>query len=129
MDYDLAHQLWLDTDLKQDEIAERVGATPATFSRYVKATYTQAERDERQARIRSMSQSVTRVPTPSWYTGKGKSVPLKVIEYCQLHGITCLPPDTSVVLLDGGSMTLMSTKEAKKWRANESKRAIQSDAT
>ena len=115
------NDLWLGTDLHCTVIAAKVGVSTAALSRYLRATFTEEQRRERNQRMQSSAQSVARVSAPPWYTGAGKSVPLRTIKYCEAYGITQLPPGTTVIMLDGdndnftpSNMVLMASKEAKK---------------
>jgi len=113
--------LWLETNLPQLVIAAKVGVKPAALSRYIQATFTSEQREERRARLQATAQSVKRSPSPEWYTGEGKSIPLRTLRYCEAYGLTQLPAGTTVVMLDGdeenftpSNMILMNSKEAKK---------------
>lgn len=115
------NELWLDTNLTQTQIAIKVGVTPASLSRYIQATFTEEQRKDRAARMQANAQIEARVASPSWYTGPGKSVPLRTVKYCEAYSLTRLPTGTSVVMLDGDStnykpenMMLLDSKEAKK---------------
>ena len=115
------NMLWLETNLPQAVIAAKVGLTPSALSRYILATFTAEQRSQRHARMQASAQSVKRVPTPEWYTGEGKSIPVRTVRYCEEYGITQLPPGTTVVMVDGDNnnfsphnMILMHSKEAKK---------------
>lgn len=115
------NRLWLETDLPQAVIANKVGLTPSALSRYITVTFTATQREQRHARLQTAAQSVKRIPSPDWYTGGGKSVPVRTVKYCEEFGITHLPAGTTVVMVDGNSenfsphnMILMHSKEAKK---------------
>ena len=114
-------ELWLNTTLTQEEISVIVGVTPDSLSRYVATEFTKDERKKRIASSQSASQVDIRLPRPHWYTGKGKSVPQKILVYCKHHGLTCLPPGKSVVFADGDkanysptNLMVLDCKDAKK---------------
>lgn len=114
-------RLWLDTNLPQAVIAEKVGITSSALSRFISVTFTEEQRRQRNARMQAASQSIKRVPAPEWYTGTGKSVPERTIQYCKEYALTQLPANTTVVMVDGddtnfspSNMILMNSKEAKR---------------
>jgi hypothetical protein len=116
------HKAWLDTGIPQSELASTLGIPTWVLSDYIADTFTPAQRTERNSRIQAAAQNTMRVARPSWYEGSGRSVPLKVLVYCEHRGLTRLPNNTAVVHLDGNksnydhdNLSLMSRKKAKKF--------------
>ena len=115
--------LWAGTRLTQEEIAVMVGVTPDSLSRYVEQTFTKEERSARLSEVLTTAQTEERVANPAWYEGPGRSVPLKIIVYCQQHGLKCLPAGKVVVFVNGNNqdydrhnLLLLDKKEAKTLR-------------
>jgi hypothetical protein len=116
------HKLWLETGTPQGDLANLLGIPTWVLSDYIADTFTPAQRTERNSRIQAEAQSTMRVARPGWYTGSGRSVPLKVLVYCEQRGVSKLPNNTAVVHLDGDksnydydNLSIMSRKEAKKF--------------
>lgn len=116
-------ELWVGSDLTQEEIAVIVGVTPDSLSRYIDQEFTLAQRKERLTTILASAQTEQRVTNPSWYDGPGRSVPLKIIIYCQHHGLKCLPHGKAVVFVNGNNqdysphnLLLLDNKDAKSLR-------------
>lgn len=116
-------ELWVGSDLTQEEIAVIVGVTPDSLSRYIDQEFSKAERKERLTTILATAQTEERVANPSWYKGPGRSVPLKIIVYCQQHELKCLPHGKAVVFVNGNNsdydphnLLLLDSKDAKKLR-------------
>ena len=116
-------ELWVGSDLTQEEIAVIVGVTPDSLSRYIDQSFTKAERKERLATILATAQTEERVANPPWYEGPGRSVPLKIIVYCQHHGLKCLPHGKAVVFVNGDNsdynphnLMILDSKDAKNLR-------------
>lgn len=116
-------ELWVGSDLTQEEIAVIVGVTPDSLSRYIDSEFSKAERRERLSAILATAQTEERVANPSWYHGPGRSVPRKIIVYCQQHGLKCLPHGKAVVFVNGDNqdysphnLLLLDNKDAKKLR-------------
>ena len=105
--------LWLDTDRSQASIAAQLNIPPSYVYKVVLAAFSVEERIARKSRVQRAVQTDERVCPPSWYTGPGRSVPLKVLEYCEAMDITALPPGMSVVLISQGVFALMTKAEAK----------------
>ena len=105
--------MWLDTDMSQAKIAAKLRIAPSMVYYLVVEWFTVEQRIARKSRVQRMVQTDERVAPPDWYTGPGRSVPLKVIEYCEAMGITCIPPGMSVVLISQGVFALMTKAEAK----------------
>lgn len=110
---DRIRQLWLDTNLSQDKIATRLDTLPSYVYKVVVASFTVEQRIARKKRVQRVSQTTERVAPPSWYTGPGRSVPRKVLEFCEVNGLLELPPNTSVVDLPTGESVLLHKKDAK----------------
>lgn len=115
--------LWVGSRLTQEEIAVMVEVTPDSLSRYIEQTFTPAQRRERLSDVLTSAQTEERVPNPSWYEGPGRSVPRKIIVYCQQHELKCLPPGKVVVFVNGNNqdydlhnLLLLDKKEAKTLR-------------
>ena len=116
-------ELWVGSDLTQEEIAVIVGVTPDSLSRYIDQEFSKAERKERLATILATAQTEERVANPTWYEGPGRSVPLKIIVYCQHHGLKCLPHGKAVVFVNGDNsdydphnLLVLDIRDAKKLR-------------
>ena len=105
--------MWLDTDMSQAVIAAKLRVAPSYVYYLICEWFTVEERIARKSRVQRMVQTDERVAPPEWYTGPGRSVPLKVIEYCEAMGITCIPSGMSVVLISQGVFALMTKAEAK----------------
>lgn len=105
--------MWLDTDMSQAQIAAKLRVAPSYVYELIARWFTVEERIARKSRVQRMVQTDERVAPPPWYTGPGRSVPLKVIEYCEVMDITCIPPGMSVVLISQGVFALMTKAEAK----------------
>ena len=104
---------WLSTDDSQAKIANQLQIPPSYVYKTVVENFSVEQRIARKSRVQRMVQTDERVAPPSWYTGPGRSVPLKVIEYCEVMGLTCIPPGMSVVLISQGVFALMTKAEAK----------------
>ena len=104
---------WLKTDDSQAKIAAQLEVPPSYVYKTVLASFSVEQRIARKSRVQRLVQTDERVCIPSWYTGPGRSVPLKVLEYCEAMEITALPPGMSVVLISQGVFALMTKAEAK----------------
>ena len=105
--------MWLETDRSQAVIASFCRVSPSYVYRVVSECFTVEQRIAKKSKVQRRVQTEERVAPPSWYTGPGRSVPLKIIEYCEAVGLTELPPGMSVVCLPGGAFALMTREEAK----------------
>ena len=105
--------MWVDSDKSQAVIAATLNVLPSYVYKVVATSFTVEQRIARKSRMQRLVQTDERVAPPSWYTGPGRSVPLKVVEYCEAMGLTCLPPGMSVVLMAQGMFALMTKAEAK----------------
>lgn len=105
--------LWLETDISQAEIAAKCGVTPSFVYRVVKENFTVEQRIAKKSKVQRRVQTEERVAPPSWYTGPGRSVPLKILEYCEAMELSELPPGMTVVCLPSGAFALMTRGEAK----------------
>lgn len=114
--------MWLETDLSQALIAARCGIAPSYVYSIVKDSFTVEQRIAKKSKLQRKVQTDERVSPPSWYTGPGRAVPLKVLEYCEAMGVTEIPPGMSVVLLSEGVFALMTKGEAK--RVSEARNII-----
>ena len=104
---------WLGTDDSQAKIASQLEIPPSYVYKTVVENFSVEQRIARKSRVQRLVQTDERVAPPPWYTGPGRSVPLKVIEYCEAMGLTCIPPGMSVVLISQGVFALMTKAEAK----------------
>ena len=104
---------WLGTDDSQAKIAAQLAVPPSYVYKTVTDNFSVEQRIARKSRVQRAVQTDERVCPPSWYTGPGRSVPLKVLEYCEAMEITALPPGMSVVLISQGVFALMTKAEAK----------------
>ena len=105
--------MWLEKDISQALIAALCDVPPSFVYRVIKESFTVDQRIAKKARIQRAAQTEKRVAPPSWYTGPGRSVPLKVIEYCEEMDITEIPNDMTVITLPGGMLKLFPKEAAK----------------
>jgi hypothetical protein len=103
----------METDISQAMIALRLGVAPSLVYRIVKENFTVEQRIAKKSRLQKVAQVEERVAPPSWYTGPGRSVPLKILEYCEAMGVTEIPPGMSVVSLPGDKFAIMTKRDAK----------------
>lgn len=104
---------WLATDKSQAVIAATLNIPPSYVYRIVVENFSVEQRIARKSRLQHLVQTDERVAPPPWYTGPGRSVPLKILEYCEAMEITRIPPGMSVVLISQGVFALMTKSEAK----------------
>ena len=89
-------ELWRDRNISQALIAALCNVPPSYVYKIIAANFTVEERADKKIKLQKLAQTEVRVAPPSWYTGPGRSVPLKIIEYCEEHSITEIPPGMSV---------------------------------
>ena len=106
-------KLWLETDMSQALIAVKCDVAPSFVYRVVVENFTVEQRIAKRSIVQRKVQTDERVAPPSWYTGPGRSVPLKIVEYCEAMGITEIPEGMSVVRLPSGAFALMTRGDAK----------------
>ena len=105
--------MWLETERSQAVIASFCRVSPSYVYRVVAECFTVEQRIAKKARVQRKVQTEERVSPPSWYTGPGRSVPLKILEYCEAMGVTEIPPGMTVICLPQGTFALMTKAEAK----------------